>query len=200
MSDIANSQIVLAAVTAAGPRPTPPVRPADANDQVAAQRYLADLATYEAAQAAWDQSVKTNARDIMVMTSDRSKITAQLNGLRKAIDPSSGEGKVFTGTVTRVVREASSTRGLVTLFTGTDQAPKDGLAAGYENVRTDRTDDLDGKAMARAAQLLTGHRVTVYIELEPIRGGSQKARVLRHIEDQGLDPNYDAASGTVRAA
>lgn len=199
MSAVTNDQIILAAVTAAGPRPAPPTRPANPDDEVAAQRYVAELADYQAAQAAWDQAVKTNARDIMVMTSDRSKITAQLNGLRKAIDPASGEGKVFTGTVVRVVRESSSTRGLVTLYTGTDQAPKDGLQPGYENVRTERTDDIDGKAMARAAQLLIGHRVTVYIELEPIRGGSQKARVLRHIDSQGIDPKFDAATGTVAA-
>lgn len=201
MSDTtpSNNSIILAAINATGPKPPLPVKPAADAPAEAHAAYEAKVASYDADVAAWDQAVKANARDIRVMTSPRSKITRQLNGLGKALDENSNEGKVFTGTVVKVSREQSSTRGVVVIYTGTDQAVKD-LPAGYEQVRTDRTDDPDGKALARQAQLLTGHRVTVFIELEAIRNGQTKVRVLRHIEDLGLDPNFDPASATVQVA
>lgn len=191
--------IILAAVGATGPKPAVPAKPAADASAEAHATYERDLAGYGAALSAWDQAVKSNARDIRVMASPRSKISRQLAGLNKALDENSSEGKVFTGTVVSVIREQSSTRGLVTLFTGTEQANA-GLPAGQESVRTERTDDPDGKAIARQAQLLIGHRVTVYIELEAIRGGATKVRVLRHLDDLGVDPNFEGNKGAVKAA
>ena len=98
-----------------------------------------------------------------------------------------------------MTKEEASQRAQVTMYTGTDRTT-DGVPAGCERVRTDRTDNLDGRAIARSAQLLIGHRVTVYVELEAIRNGTTKVRVARHFEDNGVNPDYDAATGTVRTA
>lgn len=93
--------------------------------------------------------------------------------------------KVFSGTVVDVKKEQSSTRGLVTLNTGTDRE-KDGLNAGEEQVRTERTDNPEGLAMAKKVRELKGRRVLVWVEVEEIKGGSSKVRVLRHIQDIGV--------------
>lgn len=94
--------------------------------------------------------------------------------------------KSFLGTVVSVKKEGSSTRAIVTLRTGTDRT-FDGVPAGCETVRTDRTDDPDGLLMARKAQSFKGHKVLVYIQLEPSKDGQRKFRVLRHIVDKGVD-------------
>lgn len=188
-----NSQIILAAVGATGPKPTAPSRKRFPDDEAG---YQAALAIYTEDITAWDQAFKANARDIKVLTSPKSRVVAQLNALDKAIDENNGDGKVFIGTVTGIAIEERTTRAIVTLYTGTDRAV-DGLPAGCESVRTERTDNPDGRAIARATQLLIGHRVTVYVELEAIRGGSTKVRVLRHIEDNGVDAAFDAATATV---
>lgn len=206
-----NAQIILAALTVTGAKPTPPTRMklnpdlfssdedlAAANVQAGVD-FDAAFAVYTEATAAYDQSVKANAREIKVMLGDKSRIVAQLNALDKALEPDNDGGKVFVGTIVSVTKEATSQRAQVTLFTGTDRV-NEGVAAGCERVRTDRTDNLDGRAIARSAQLLIGHRVTVYVELEQIRGGTNKVRVARHFEDNGVDPAYDAASGTVAAS
>ncbi|WIB65641.1 hypothetical protein [Curtobacterium sp. MCBD17_040] len=204
-----NAQIILAALNAAGPRPTPPTRvrvnPASfpnggheaAQDQYNAQ-YQADLVAFEAASGAWDQSVKSNARDIKVMLSERSGIMTQLTQLDKIVDPNNDGGKVFPGTIVRVTREERSKRGIVVIYTGTDRATA-GLGPGEEQVRTDRTDNEDGRALARRAQQLIGHKVLLYIELEQMQGGN-KVRVVRHFEDRGLDHEYNASTGTVAKA
>ncbi|WIE80839.1 hypothetical protein [Curtobacterium sp. MCSS17_016] len=195
-----NEQVILAAITATGAKPVFPVRgrSEDPNEQQRLnEQYQADVAAFELANTAWDQALKGNARDIKIMLTDRSAISKQLTQLDKAIGDSN-DGKVFVGTIVNVTKEATSQRGLVTLHTGTDRESK-GLPLGQENVRTDRTDNPDGQSIARLATRLVGHRVTVYIELEPMRNGNQKVRVLRHVEDLGVDPAYDAASRTVRS-
>lgn len=93
--------------------------------------------------------------------------------------------KSFIGTVVSVKKEESSTRAIITLNTGTDRE-FDGIPAGCETVRTDRTDDPDGLIMAKKAQSLKGHKVLVYIELEAMKGSDRKVRVLRHIVDKGV--------------
>ncbi len=195
-----NEQIILAAITATGPKPIFPVR-GRSTDPEEQQRltaaYQAEVAAFEVANTAWDQALKGNARDIKIMLTDRSPISKQLTQLDKAIGDSA-DGKVFVGTVVHVTKEASSKRGIVTLHTGTERENKD-LPAGQENVRTERTDNPDGQAIARLATRLIGHRVTVYIELEPYKNGQQKVRVLRHVEDLGIDPNYDPQSRMVRS-
>lgn len=208
-----NGQIILAALNITGQKPKAPVRrrpqASDYADReahaaavaAAAQEYATALASYDQDIAAYDQQVKANARDIKVMLGDRSRIVEQLDALDKALDPDNDGGKVFPGTIVSVAKEESSKRAIVTVFTGTDREAKgkDGtvLPAGHEQVRTDRTDNPDGRAIARAAQLLIGHRVLLYVELEAMRSGTGKARVARHFEDLGVDDRFK--DGAVKA-
>lgn len=191
MSD--NNEIILAALTVTGAKPVAPVKGSKSADE-----YSSAIDEYNAEVIAYDQRLKASAREIKVMLTEQSPISKQLIALDKALDKNSSDGKVFIGTVVGVIKEPKTTRAIMTLFTGTDRTVKghDGnvLPTGQEQLRTERTDNPDGRAMARAAQLLIGHRVTVYVELEAIRGGETKVRVLRHIEDGGADTNYAAAA------
>lgn len=92
--------------------------------------------------------------------------------------------KVFSGTIVDIKKEQSSTRGLITINTGTDRE-KEGVPAGCEQIRTERTDNPEGKAMAKKVQGLKGNRVLVWVEVEEIKGGQSKVRVLRHVQDLG---------------
>ena len=117
--------------------------------------------------------------------------------------------KNFVGTITKVTREKSSTRGKLLLYTGTKQDVEDGknadgskkyLPAGYEIVRTDRTDDPEGLMVASEAKALLGHRVLVWVVLEPwASDANRKTRVLVHLMDLGADDRYDADTGAVAA-
>jgi len=207
MTTSTNEQIILAALNVSGAKPVYPTKKRSQNpdpDVRAQEQALFDqqfnalVADFEAADTAYDQAVKANARDIKVMLSDRSAVNTQLAQLDKALGDGS-DGKIFVGTIVGVAKETSSKRGLVTVHTGTERENRD-LPAGQEQVRTDRTDNPDGQAIARLAQRLVGHRVVLYVELEAIRGGSTKVRVVRHLEDKGIDPNYDAATRTVNAS
>lgn len=187
MSDV-NSQIILAALQAAGPvvEITAEERATAAAD---AKVKLRDP------QTEWDQRVKSLARSIKVMLREDSGISQQLSALDKCITEDDERGKVFRATIVSVGKEASSTRGIITLFTGTDREAKDSkgtiLPAGHEQVRTERTDNPDGRAIARLAQTLIGHKAAVYIELQPMGGNrTGKVRVLQHIEDLGLDAEH----------
>lgn len=194
---ITNDQIILAAITAAGARPDAPVKADFPGDPEA---YAAALARFEQQKNTYDQKVKESARDIKVMLSDRSAVTRQLTALDKAMDENSTDGKVFIGTVTEVRLEQRSTRAVITLFTGTSME-FDGIAPGHETVRTERTDNPDGRAMARSAQLLIGHRVTAYVELEQLANNkNKKSRVIRHLEDLGVDARWDAETRSMTAS
>ena len=202
MTTSTNEQIILAALTATGPKPIFPTRTRSQNPEEQArfdQEFNAAVAQFEVDNTAYDQALKANAREIKVMLSDRSAITAQLAQLDKAIGDSS-DGKVFVGTVVNVAKEESSKRGVIFIHTGTEREAKfkdQVLAPGQELVRTDRTDNPDGSAIARLGQRLIGHRVVLYVELEPTRNGQSKVRVVRHLEDKGIDPNFDPATRTV---
>src|SRR5699024_2401544 len=93
------------------------------------------------------------------------------------------ELKRFVGTIVKVTREKSSTRGKLLLYTGTKKEI-DGIEPGYEIVRTDRTDDPEGLMVASEAKALIGHRVLVWVVLEPWASDcSRKTRVLVHLMD-----------------
>ena len=208
-----NGQIILAALSISGHKPQVPVRPhldpgdysekaafTKANNAVM-QTYAASLASYDQDVAAYDQQVKANARDIKVMLGSRSRIVGQLESLDKALDAENDGGKIFPGTIVSVAKEQRTTRAVVTVYTGTEREAKDAaggtLPAGHEQVRTDRTDNPDGRAIARSAQLLVGHRVLLYVELEAMKNGTGKARVVRHFEDTGLDSRFE--NGAINA-
>lgn len=123
--------------------------------------------------AAWQAKVQENAVSIAVMASETSNIAKALTSIENS--------KVFPGTVVSVRRERSSTRGIVTIYTGTDRVTE-GVPAGCEQVRTDRTDGAIGLAMAKKAKAAIGARILMWVEVEEYNGGQGKVRVLKHFE------------------
>lgn len=142
--------------------------------------------------AAWQAAVVGNAIQIAVMASESGAVGRALKQIE--------ESKVFTCTVVSVEKEARSTRGFVIVHTGTERAAKDmrgnPLPEGFEVFRTERTDSPIGVAMARKIRGLIGHRVLVWVEVEPIPGDAEgrKARVVRHVEDLGVDAEAGSKS------
>lgn len=109
------------------------------------------------------------------------------------------ELKRFVGTIVKVTKEKSSTRGKILLYTGTKQEV-DGVDPGYEIVRTERTDDPEGFMVASEAKALVGHRVLLWVVLEPwANNPNKKTRVLQHLMDLGEDSHYNAETQTVDA-
>lgn len=148
----------------------------------------------------WEAEVTMKAIEIAVLTGENSNVA-------KAVDVIA-TCKVFKGTVVEVEKEQSSTRGIITLDTGTEREQKHSitktvLPAGQEQIRTDRTDGALGKALAIKARGLKFHSVLVWVEVETVPGKDFKVRVLRHIQDLGIDPAYAAqaqAAATAAAA
>lgn len=129
-------------------------------------------------RAEWEARVMEQIANVTVMaTSDRSDFVRQAESMKSA--------KTFVGHVVGVRKEASSTRGIVTLFTATDRA-KDGIPAGCEEARTERTDNAFGLHTARRLRELIGHKVLVWVEVETYGNGAGKVRVVRHVQDLGL--------------
>lgn len=91
------------------------------------------------------------------------------------------ESKVIVGVLRSITKEESSTRGLVTIETRPSKFHPDGL----EEQRTERTDRQDGFEMAEKLSGLVGHRVALYVYLEPIGDGETKIRVVQHAVDLG---------------
>jgi hypothetical protein len=167
MDSITRTNIILAAVSATGSQAeyTTPVTGADGTVSAVSD------------PAAWQAKVQENAIEIALMTSDKSDIVKALDEIEKA--------KVFTGTIVSVKKEQSSTRGVITLFTGTERT-RDGIEPGHEQVRTDRTDTLMGLAMARKARDLQGHKVLLHVLVEEYNGGQGKVRVVKSLRDLGV--------------
>jgi hypothetical protein len=91
------------------------------------------------------------------------------------------EASRFVAELVDVEIEQSSTRAVLTLKTDdvTDKKPD-----GIEKMRTERTDQPDGKSMWRVALGLKGHRVLVFKELQEA-GPDRKVRVCIHLTDLG---------------
>lgn len=126
-------------------------------------------------RAAWNAKVTENAVAISVMLTETSSVN-------KAIDQIAA-CKVFPASVVEIVKEQRSTRGVVTLKTKPSTHAPDGI----ETARTDRTDNAQGQAMAKKIRSLVGNRVLLWVELEVMANGN-KVRVIRHVEDLGVDP------------
>lgn len=141
---------------------------------------------------AYQAAIHENAISIAVMASETSAIAKSLNSIENA--------KVFSGTIMSVKREQSSTRGIITLHTGPNARPKEGVPAECEQVRTDRTDNALGLAMAKKAKSLIGHRVLVWVEVEEYNGGQGKVRVLKHVESLGVDAEFEQKAGAAGLA
>lgn len=154
--------IIVAAVNAAGPIPM-------AEDGKTPDKYK------------WNQNVSAAAVDIAVLTSSNSPVAKKLAMLETC--------KKFVGTIQGVRKEASSTRGLVVMKTKPSTRTPDGI----EMARTERTDsNPETAAFANHLRTLVGHRVLFWIELQEMADGGGKVRVVQHVEDLGLDEQFDA--------
>lgn len=138
-------------------------------------------------------AVSKSIRELVAELSDGSaswKLIDRLSGTAQGIDL-----KRFTGTIVKVTREKSSTRGKLLLYTGTKQEI-DGVDLGYEIVRTERTDNPEGLMVASEAKSLLGHRVLLWVILEPwANNPNKKTRVLQHLMDLGADNRFDPETG-----
>lgn len=121
----------------------------------------------------WMVSIQDMAARITAMCTPTSSVAKAIQGVANS--------KVFTGVVLGVSKEESSTRGLVTLQGKPSKFHEDGI----ETARTERTDTPVGLAMARRLRRLVGHRIVLWVEVEQIRDGTSKTRVIRHVEDLG---------------
>lgn len=187
MDDAQRLSIITAAVSAAGPQTAyTKVEQVQAKNDDGSPKFDSEnrpvLVPVEVQDpGAWQTAVIQNAVQIAVMAGEKSNVVAAIDQITKS--------KTFTGTVIEVKKEPSSTRGIITLHTGTDRV-KEGVPAGCEQVRTDRTDNPLGLALARKMKNLIGHKVVVWVEVEEINGGSGKVRVLRHVESLGVDQDF----------
>ncbi len=129
---------------------------------------------------AWDGRVLELASQFTAMLAPTSTVSKIIDSVSNA--------KVFTGTVLAVKKEDTSTRGIVTLKTKVSEHSPDGT----EQARTERTDTPLGLSMARRVRALVGHRVVVWIDVQPIKNSTKKSRVLVNIEDLGLDQGEEA--------
>lgn len=128
----------------------------------------------------WNQNVSTAAVDIAVLTSPHSPIAKRLAMLETC--------KKFVATIQGVRKEKTSTRGLVVVKAKPTARTPDGI----EMARTERTDsNPETAAFANRLKTLEGHRVLMWIDMQDMRNGD-KVRVLQHVEDLGLDEEYDA--------
>lgn len=94
---------------------------------------------------------------------------------------------MFTGVIHGVFLNKVSKRCTVKMFTNVTARREDGM----EDVNTERTDRVDGMAVAQKAKALKGHRVLVYVEMEAFTAGGEvkKMRIIRRILDLGLAPD-----------
>lgn len=183
---------------------------------MAAHDRVAKLETTEDALVRVPGIEKAVPRQVAVSKAIRELVAELSEGSAswKLIDRMTGNAdgpdlKNFVGTIVKVTREKSSTRGKLLLYTGTKQDVEDGknadgskryLPAGYEIVRTDRTDDPEGLMVASEAKALLGHRILVWVILEPwASDANRKTRVLVHLMDLGADDRYDTDAGTLAA-
>lgn len=118
------------------------------------------------------------------------RITAMLSGgsmVSRAIEQVDASTP-FLATIVGVELEKSSKRAVLTLRSQPGPHRPDGI----EHARTERYDGPLGREMARRARNLVGHHVVVWIERESTSDGSRKVRVVRHLEDLGVDASAPA--------
>ena len=129
----------------------------------------------------WKLRVLGLTGQLVALTSPGSDVMTLIDSINNS--------KVFAATLLEVTKEKSSTRGLLKLGTKVSEHTPDGV----EQARTERTDTPVGLAMARRCRALVGHRVLVWIDVQQMKGSTNKVRVISHIEDLGLDEEGDAA-------
>jgi hypothetical protein len=126
-------------------------------------------------QAAWQGRVDEMIARLTAMCAETSPAARLIEQVERS--------KTFTATIVGGKLEASSTRVVVKLKTRPSERNPDGV----EEARTERTDTPAGRAMSQRLRALKGHRVAVWVEIEQIAGSDKRVRVVRHVEDLGVD-------------
>lgn len=133
--------------------------------------------------AEWQSRINSLAVQIAVMCSDRSSTATAIEQVESA--------KVFAATILGGRYDQKSTRVVVDLRTRPSTDHPDGL----EQARTERTDTPAGREMSNRLRTLKDHRVLLWVQLEEFTRGSDgkrlKSRVIRHVEDLGVDKTAD---------
>lgn len=166
MEDQARTQMILAAVGAAGPM--------------------------EGDGAAWQARVEHAALSIMAMTTPNStvaKAIERMAGSKKPFKAAIMAVQLEQSSTRAVVTfDSGSTR-----EPKPDAITKQLLPPGCEQVRTDRTDTPSGLAMAQRLWGLIGHDVVIWIFIE--EGDQKNYRLVAHVEDLGLSASPLAQQG-----
>jgi hypothetical protein len=190
MNPETNIALIAAATTAAGPQANYTRSETRLRDGEEVDVQVLDLDT-------WKATVTSIALDLLGLADERSDLSKAILTIEGAADETNKRFKRFTGAVLRVEKERSSTRGVVTFVATkpTTQESRDAinggnLPMGQEQFRTERTDNPVGRAMARKMRALIGHRVLVYIDVEPTKGGGRGVRTVRHVVDLGLAAEF----------
>ena len=132
-----------------------------------------------ALKSEWDAAVEQKAVSIALLTKADSAIAKAIDIIETC--------SVYTATIISVNKEESSTRAIARLKT----KPSTNYPDGIEPIRTERTDNPSGLAMARLMRSLIGHKVVIWKEIQKYDGGT--GRIVRHVEDKGLDPELAQA-------
>ena len=127
-------------------------------------------------QAAWQAGVDVMIARLTAMCAENSPAARLIERVERS--------KTFTATIVGGKIETSSTRVVVKLKT----RPSERNPEGVEEARTERTDTPAGREMSQRLRALKGHRVAIWVEIEQIPGSDRRVRVVRHVEDLGLDP------------
>ncbi len=160
--DTASQQIILAAISAAGP--VDGFTPTD------------DCRT-------WEDRVRGLAFDIFMMAHPSSQLSRQLGDLSRC--------RPYLAVVESVKKEQTSKRGLVKLRVKPSKFARDGveiIRTDFMDVYGEGDAGVNkgpGHAMAVRARDLIGHQVTVWAETERNEDGTPRGKVLRHLEDRG---------------
>lgn len=128
-------------------------------------------------QAAWQARVDEMIARLTAMCAENSPAARLIEQVERS--------KTFTATIVGGKIETSSTRVVVKLKT----RPSERNPEGVEEARTERTDTPAGREMSQRLRALKGHRVAIWVEIEQIPGSDRRVRVVRHVEDLGLDPD-----------
>lgn len=138
-------------------------------------------------EGSYDNALIQKAWDIDDLTREGSKVAKGVTDIARYTDPANKDFKIFHGVIHGVFINKTTTRCTVRMFTNVTERREDGM----EDVNTERTDRVDGMAIAKKAKALKGHRVLVYVEMESFtsKGDVKKMRVIRRIKDLGEAPD-----------
>lgn len=127
----------------------------------------------------WHAQIKELAVEIALMLDEKSPISRAITRIEAAEKP-------FVVTVLGGSVEASSTRAVIRFVAEKGDGNE-------EEIRTERTDTADGRAMLEKCKALKGHRALFYKYMDDGNDG-RKYRLLVHAVDLGVAEQPQAAA------